>query len=331
MEDLPLRYIHTPTGRDITLSTAHAQSFADASSGSTVLYVMRAEFPDIMKKACTDALLDRLGNPALQTGALMACLGLPVASIHPMLSQFDIGEDTEICSRLQQLQSLREAVEARQKEESKAAATKPKKKGTSKAKEDRGKADAAPGPKANGVAASDGKAARKEQVVKKVAAPTGPAAGPVAANGKKWGTHEVTEPQGRQVTHHEEGPRGPVDPGRQKEYGMSVWTERPLNPACSFALQFLTSDLVESAHSPCLPPPHPHPHHPHNLQAEAHRLAGQGLGMARAEMCPFPDVLDGSAQLFSPGHLFTAISRELDCAYPKLATSRAVPAGAATG
>ena len=55
------------------------------------------------------------------------------------------------------------------------------------------------------------------------------------------------------------------------------------------------------------------------LQARAHNLAAEGLGMAQEGTYPFPGTLDGTAQLFSSRRLVTAVPRELDCLYARLA------------
>ena len=56
-----------------------------------------------------------------------------------------------------------------------------------------------------------------------------------------------------------------------------------------------------------------------DLQAQAHDLAARGLGMAREGTYPLPDALDGTAQLFSSRRLVTAVPREMDRLYIKLA------------
>ena len=52
-----------------------------------------------------------------------------------------------------------------------------------------------------------------------------------------------------------------------------------------------------------------------DLQARAHNLAAEGLGMAHEGTNPFPGTVDGTARLFSSRRLVTAVLRELDCLY----------------
>ena len=57
-----------------------------------------------------------------------------------------------------------------------------------------------------------------------------------------------------------------------------------------------------------------------DLQARAHDLAAEGLGMAREGAYPLPGALARTAQLFSSRRLVTAVPRELNRLYAQMAS-----------
>ena len=84
--------------------------------------------------------------------------------------------------------------------------------------------------------------------------------------------------------------------------GSGSCSPRPWGPVCAGVAQHLVVGLLS------------------DLQARAHNLAAEGLGMAREGTYPFSGALDGTAKLISSRRPVTAVPRELDRLYAQLAS-----------